>query len=245
MIHNLRLLLEYDGTDFHGFQRQRHLRTVQGVLEHRFSRLLGETIKIIGAGRTDAGVHALGQVVNFHTTRPIGIDRLERVLNAALPDDVKVRQPEEVDAGFHSRRCARARTYRYTLLERPTPSPILGRFALVLPRRLDLGDMKTAARPLLGRHDFRAFQASGSETATTHRTLLRLDCRRRDEYIEITVEADGFLYQMVRNIAAGLIQVGRGALPAEALADALRKRQRLPKCPPAPACGLCLVQVSY
>ena len=242
---NLRLLLEYDGTDFHGFQRQRDLRTVQGVLEDRFSRLLGETIKITGAGRTDAGVHALGQVVNFHTTRPIGVDRLERVLNAALPDDVKVRQPEEVDAGFHSRRCARARTYRYTVLERPTPSPILGRFALVLPGRLDLSDMEKAARPLLGRHDFRAFQASGSETATTHRTLLRLDCRRRDEYIEIAVEADSFLYQMVRNIAAALIQVGRGALPAEAPADALTKRQRLPKCPPAPACGLCLVQVSY
>lgn len=242
---NLRLLLEYDGTDFHGFQRQRDLRTVQGVLEDRFSRLLGETIKITGAGRTDAGVHALGQVVNFHTTRPVGVDRLERVLNAALPHDVKIRQPEEVDAGFHSRRCARARTYRYTVLERPTPSPILGRFALVLPDRLDLSDMEKAAQPLLGRHDFRAFQASGSETATTQRTLLRLDCRRRDEYIEITVEADSFLYQMVRNIAAALIQVGRGALPAEAPADALGKRQRLPKCPPAPACGLCLVQVSY
>ncbi len=242
---NIKLILEYDGTDFHGFQRQRHLRTVQGVLEARFSRLLGERIEITGAGRTDAGVHALGQVVNFHTARPIGADRLERVLNAALPDDVKVRQAEEVESDFHARRCARARTYRYTVLERPTPSPILGRFALVLPVRLELDDMKAAARPLVGRHDFRGFQAGGSKTATTQRTLLRLDCRRREEYIEITVEADSFLYQMVRNIAAALIQVGRGALPTGAPAEALRKRQRLPKCPPAPACGLCLVQVSY
>jgi len=242
---NLRLLLEYDGTDFHGFQRQRDLRTVQGVIENCFSRLLREKIKITGAGRTDAGVHALGQVVNFHTARPIGVDRLGRVLNAALPDDVKVRECEEVDAGFHSRRCARARTYRYTVIERPTPSPILGRFALVLPDRLDLAEMKAAARPLLGRHDFRAFQASGSETATTERTLLRLDCRRRGERIEIAVEADSFLYQMVRNIAAALIDVGRGRLSAGAVPEALTRRQRLPKCPPAPACGLCLVQVSY
>ncbi|HUU54823.1 MAG TPA: tRNA pseudouridine(38-40) synthase TruA [Armatimonadota bacterium] len=242
---NIKLLLEYDGTDFHGFQRQRHLRTVQGVLEDCFSRLLDETIKITGAGRTDAGVHALGQVVNFHTTRPIGADRLGRVLNAALPDDVKIRQSEEVDAGFHSRRCARTRTYRYTVIERPTPSPMLGRFALVVPDRLDPAAMKRAARPLLGRHDFRAFQASGSETATTERTLLRLDCRRRAEYIEITAEADSFLYRMVRNLAAALIEVGRGQLAAGALAEALTERRRLPKCPPAPSCGLCLVQVSY
>jgi tRNA pseudouridine38-40 synthase len=241
----IKLILEYDGTDFHGFQRQRCLRTVQGVLEERFSRLLGEEIRVAGAGRTDAGVHALGQVVSFRTTRPIGLDRLARVLNAALPGDVKVQACEEVDGTFHPRRCARSRTYRYTVVEREMPSPVVGRFALVLPGPLDVAAMSGAARPLLGRHDFAAFQAAGSETATTERTLMRLDCARAGSRIEVTAEADSFLYHMVRLLAGGLIRVGRGELRPEALVGALETRQRLPKCLPAPACGLCLVTVSY
>jgi tRNA pseudouridine38-40 synthase len=242
---NIKLILEYDGTGFHGFQRQRKLRTVQGVLERRFSKLLGEEIKIVGAGRTDAGVHALGQVGNYHTTRPVALDRLGGALNAALPEDVKVQAWEEVGAEFHARRCARSRAYRYTLIERAAPSPIAGRFALVLPDRLDLAAMNEAAAPLVGRHDFRAFQASGSETKTTERNLTRLECRRTGRRIEIAAEADSFLYQMVRNIVASLIAVGQGRIEGGALTEALASGQRLPKCPPAPACGLCLVQVSY
>jgi tRNA pseudouridine38-40 synthase len=242
---NIKLVLEYDGTDFHGFQRQRRLRTVQGVLEQRFSRLLGEEIHITGAGRTDAGVHALGQVANFRTARPVALDRLAQVLNGALPDDVKVQACEEVEHAFHARRSARSRTYRYTVVERDTPSPLLGRFALVTPGRLDVVAMGRAARPLVGRHDFAAYQAAGSETATTERTLMRLDCRRAGDRVEIVAEADSFLYRMVRLMVAGLIQVGRGELAPESLAAALEARQRLPRCAPAPACGLCLVQVTY
>jgi tRNA pseudouridine38-40 synthase len=242
---NLKLILEYDGTDFHGFQRQRRLRTVQGVLEERFSRLLGERVQLTGAGRTDAGVHALGQVANFRTTRPVGLDRLVRVLNAALPDDVKVQACEEVGATFHARRCARSRSYRYTVVERETPSPLAGRFALVLPGRLDVAAMNSGARPLVGRHDFAAYQAAGSATATTERTLMQLDCVRAGSRIEITAEADSFLYRMVRLLVGGLVRVGRGELAPEALAEALETKQRLPKCPPAPACGLCLVRLSY
>jgi tRNA pseudouridine38-40 synthase len=242
---NCKLTLEYDGTDFHGFQRQPRLRTVQGTLETCFSRLLGETINLTGAGRTDAGVHALGQVANFHTTRPIPHHRLPAVLNAALPPDVQVQHCEEAPHHFHARRCARARTYRYTVVERHSPSPILGRFALIQPDRLDLPAMTAAAQPLLGRHDFRAFQASGSETKTTERTLLRLDCSRSRHTVEITAEADSFLYRMVRIIVAALLRVGRGALPPRALAAALASGQRLPKSGPAPACGLCLLRVSY
>jgi len=242
---NLKLVLEYDGTDFHGLQRQRRLRTVQGVLEQRFSRLLGEEISITSAGRTDAGVHALGQVANFRTTRPVALDRLAQVLNGALPDDVKVQACEEVEHDFHARRSARSRIYRYTVIEREKPSPLLGRFALLMPGRLDLVAMSRAARPLVGPHDFAAYQAAGSETATTERTLMRLDCRRLGARVEITAEADSFLYQMVRLMVAGLIQVGRGELPPEAPGAALEAKQRLPRCAPAPACGLCLVQVTY
>ncbi len=242
---NLKLTLEYDGTDFHGFQRQPKLRTVQGVLEERFSELLGEGIAIVAAGRTDAGVHALGQVVNFHTGRPVRLDRLGAVLNAALPRDVKVQAWEQAEAGFHARRCARSRTYRYSILERAAPSPIAGRFALVVPDRLNLSAMQEAAAPLVGRHDFRAFRASGSETKTTERRLMRLECHRTGGRIEITAEADSFLYQMVRRIVSGLIEVGRGRRESGALAAAMESGERLLRCPPAAACGLCLVQVSY
>jgi len=245
---NLKLTLEYDGTDFHGFQRQSAstgLRTIQAELETRFSRLLREEIALVGAGRTDAGVHALGQVANFHTARPIPQGRLVSALNAALPDDVKVQACEEVEDQFHARRCARSRTYRYTVIERASPSPVLGRFALIVPDRLHTSTMQAAAHPLLGRHDFRAFQASGSETTSTERTLLRLDCRRKPGRLDITAQADSFLYHMVRIIVTALLRVGRGEIAPEALAQTLATRCRLPECPPAPACGLCLVQVSY
>jgi len=242
---NIKAVLEYDGTEFHGFQRQRGLRTVQGVLEDRFSKLLGEETKIVAAGRTDAGVHALGQVANFRTERPIDLDKLVDVLNGALPADVKVQTCEEVAASFHARRCARSRTYTYTIVERAAPSPLRGRFALVTPTGLAVGEMQRAARSLVGKHDFRAFQASGSETLTTERTLLRLDCERARDRVEITAEADSFLYQMVRRIVGGLLRVGRGELKSTALAEALACGGPLPNCPPAPACGLCLVQVSY
>jgi tRNA pseudouridine38-40 synthase len=244
-VQNLKLTLEYDGTDFYGFQRQTRLRTVQGELEARFSRLLRETIRVVAAGRTDAGVHALGQVVSFRSGRPIEADRLADVLNAVLPDDVKVQQCEEVDGGFHARRCARSRTYRYTVIERRMPSPLLGRYALLVPSRVSAGRIVEAARPLRGRHDFRAFQASGSETRTTCRTVRSISCRREGRRIEIAVEADSFLYKMMRKIVGGLLRVGRGELPPSALAEALATGQSLAKCPPAPACGLCLERVSY
>lgn len=242
---NIKLTLEYDGTEFHGFQRQRKLRTVQGVLEDRFSRLLGEQVKIVGAGRTDAGVHAQGQVANFHTSRPLALERMAAVLNAALPEDVKVQACAEVETSFHARRCARSRTYRYTVIERAMPSPLLGRFALIVPDRLEVAAMDSAAAKLLGSHDFRALQASGSETLTTERNMLRCECRRRADRIEIVAEADSFLYRMVRNLAAALVEVGRGKLSPGALAEAIARGERLPKLPPAPACGLCLVRVSY
>jgi tRNA pseudouridine38-40 synthase len=184
-------------------------------------------------------------VANFRTTRPVALERLAQVLNAALPDDVKVQACQEVEQAFHARRSARSRSYRYTVVEREMPSPLLGRFALVVAGRLDVAAMAGAAAPLVGRHEFAAYQAAGSETATTERTLTRLDCRRAGDRVEITAEADSFLYRMVRLMAAGLIQVGRGELPPESLAAALQARQRLPRCPPAPACGLCLVQVTY
>jgi tRNA pseudouridine38-40 synthase len=243
---NIKLTLEYDGTGFHGFQRQRRLRTVQGVLEERLARVLREPVKVIGAGRTDAGVHALGQVANFRTTRPVPIERLTQVLNAALPPDVKVQSCDEVEDGFHARRSALSRTYRYTVVERSTPSPLVGRYALIVPESLSVRRMAAAARPLLGRHDFRAFQASGSRTRTTERTVLGLHCCRQKERISVTVEADSFLYRMVRIIVRALLAAGRGELQPDDIVAALTTGRRpVAGTAPAPACGLCLLRVSY
>ena len=147
-------------------------------------------------------------MANFHTPRPIAIAKLPGVLNASLPRDVKVQRCEDAPLGFHARRCALSRTYRYRVIERPAPSPLLGRHALIVPPRLEVAAMAAAAAPLLGRHDFRAFQASGSETMTTERTLMRLDCHRTGDTIDIAAEADGFLYHMVRIIVSALLRVG-------------------------------------
>ena len=242
---NIKLILEYDGTEFHGFQRQRELRTVQGVLEKCFSQRLGEPIRVIGAGRTDAGVHAEGQVVNFRTTRPVPEARVAEVLNAALPRDVKIQSCEEVAEGFHARRCARSRRYRYTVMVRKTPSPLLGRHALIVSDRPAVRRMARAARMLVGRRDFAAFRASGSESRTTERRLLGAECRRQGDAIWITTEADSYLYRMVRNMASALLAVGRGEMAVEELMRAVAEGDRRSLPPPAPPCGLCLMRVSY
>jgi len=218
---------------------------VQGELEARFSRLLGESIRVVAASRTDAGVHALGQVINFVTTRPIALARLPQVLNAALPPDVKVQHCQEVGEEFHARRSARSKIYRYTAIERARPSPMLGRYALVVPAGLGVEQMAKAARRLVGRRDFRAFQGRGADTKNTDRTLIALTCRRAGNVVTITAEADSFLYQMVRIVVSALLAVGREQMKATELVRALaaRDRSRLPG--PAPACGLCLLRVSY
>lgn len=218
---------------------------MQGVLEERFSRLLGEPVRVIGAGRTDAGVHALGQVANFQTSRPIPLERLLGVLNASLPSDVKVQSCQEVEEGFHARRAARSRTYRYTVLERTGPSPLLGRYALVVPPGLEVERMERVARRLVGERDFRAFQGGGAETKSTVRRLVRLECRREGEAIAITAEANSFLYQMVRIVTATLLAVGRGEMTGGDVLRVLQAGERRMLPGPAPACGLCLLGVSY
>ena len=241
----LKLVVEYDGTDFHGFQRQPRSRTVQGVLEEGFCRLLAEPVRLAGAGRTDAGVHAAGQVVSFATSRPLRVERLVQVLNGVLPRDVKVQHCEEADASFHARKSALSRTYRYTITERERPSPLAGRFALVAAPGLDVPGMAEAASRLVGRRDFRAFQARGSAAQSAVRRLLRLECVRAGSLVSITAEADAFVHQMVRRLVGALLLVGRGSWESEAVLRALVSPGSLRLPPPAPPCGLCLMQVSY
>jgi len=240
---NIRLLVEYDGTDFHGFGRQPQVPTIQGELEKRIAVLLGEPVAVVGAGRTDAGVHALGQVVSFHTRVPIPVERLPGALNHLLGPAVVVKQAAVVPEQFHARRSARRKRYHYTVLNQEEPAALAGRFCLVQGGRLDEQRMREGLAYLVGRHDFRAFQAAGSSARSPVRTMLAATTRRVGRFVVLVLEADGFLYQMARIMADLALQVGAGEVPPERVRQVLAGRQRVGRA--APPQGLCLVKVTY
>jgi len=245
MKRNLRLILEYDGSDFAGFQRQPNRRTVQGELERGLSRALREPVQIIGAGRTDAGVHATGQVANFLTTSPLPLEAAVSVFNSVLPADLAVREVQEVSLDFHARRMAKSRVYRYTALNRPTRAARLGRFVGWVPSPLSVEVMNDAAGRLIGERDFAAFQASGSPTRSTFRRLLRAVCKRLGDLVWITLEADAFLYRMARTMVSALLIVGTGERPVEWIEALLASRDHRLAPPPAAPQGICLVGIRY
>ncbi|MCS6862544.1 MAG: tRNA pseudouridine(38-40) synthase TruA [Abditibacteriales bacterium] len=242
---HIKIVVEYDGTDFHGFQRQRGDRTVQEELEKAASHVMQEPTTIVAAGRTDAGVHARGQVCVFRTRNRIPIARVPVALNSVLPRDVGVKSAEEVPATFHPRYDAVSRVYRYTIDNHRMPSVLLRRFAYHVRERLDVEAMQRAANFLVGTHDFSSFQASGSEMGGSVRHLYAIRVRRRGGIVTITLEANAFLYMMVRNIVGTLIPVGRGDLTPEDVKRILDARDRSHAGPTAPPQGLCLVKVKY
>lgn len=245
----LKLTVEYDGTDFRGYQVQgKDKRTVQSVLAEAVSTLLPrEEIILHGAGRTDVGVHALGQVVSFETESVLPIERWAIALNSMLPPDLAVAKAEEAAPDFHARFSARQRTYGYLIWTRRTRSAIWGRYSLHYRRPLDAGLMRQAAAPLVGTHDFASFaRAGGNPGRTTTRELSRLSVRQMRNGFLVTVTASGFLRSMVRNLVGGLITVGAGDLPPEALEEILALRDRaLNPIPPALPQGLFLLRVDY
>jgi tRNA pseudouridine38-40 synthase len=243
-----RLTLAYDGTDFRGWQLQRpgSGRTVQGVLEEALTRLAaGERVRVAGAGRTDAGVHALGQVASFDLPRDLEPDALRRALNGLLPEDVRVREAARAPAGFHARRSAVSKRYRYVLDCGAVPLPQRRRFAGWVARCPDEAAVRAGAALFLGRHDFASLASSGGSVKTTHRTVTRSEVVFDEGGLTYEVEADGFLRKMVRSMVGGLLAVGRGALTPDDLAAALEARDRRAWPAPAPACGLTLVRVDY
>jgi len=242
-----RLLLEYDGSDFAGFQRQgKGERTVQETLESAIWRLSGSPCVIHGAGRTDAGVHASGQVVHFDSAWPIPVDRMAFALNGELPTDLCVKAATETTADFHARFSATGRTYRYVILNRTQPSALLSRFALHVRGPLDLDAMRLVAQNvLIGTHDFTAFGLLEEAGKSGVRQVRRLDIRPWRDCVLITVEGNAFLRQMVRAFAGTLIRTGQHRLTAQAAIDIRNSRDRR-QCPlVAPARGLCLTRVTY
>jgi tRNA pseudouridine38-40 synthase len=243
---NVRLTLSYDGTDFHGWQTQPGFRTVQEVLEGALAALTREPrVRANASGRTDAGVHAVGQVVNFRTESKLPADVFVRGLNAHLPPDLVVREAADVAGDFDANRDAVRKLYRYVLHDGAVPDLFLRRYCHHTRHRLDAAAMSRAAAALRGRHDFRCFETEWPNRASSVRTVTHLSVNRFGDWVWLDVEADGFLYNMVRAIAGTLINVGRGYWPEEQVARIVASGDRTQAGPTAPAQGLFLMRVTY
>jgi tRNA pseudouridine38-40 synthase len=242
-----RVTLAYDGTDFLGWQAQAgDARTVQGVLEEALRRLGdGRRVPVTAASRTDAGVHALGQVASFDLGRAMAPDDLTRALNALLPDDVRALRCGTAPPSFHPRKSASSKLYRYLLDTGPVRLPQRRRIAGHVPWRLDEGRVRAAAAAYLGRHDFASLASAGGSVKTTVRTVTRSEALFEGPTLVYEVEADGFLRKMVRSLVGGLVAAGRGAWELDDLRHALERADRGAWPPPAEACGLTLVRVDY
>lgn len=247
MTRNIRLVLEYDGTEYCGFQDQArsHRPTIQSVLEHALAQICQEPIKVIGAGRTDAGVHARGQVVNFHTSSRIPVERFPAAVNTKLPWDIKVRRADEVPTDFHARYWALRKTYRYTWFVRSTPSPFWHRYALFVPRPIAIEPMQAAALHLVGEHDFAAFRSARGAAKSSVRRMYKAEVWQEGDVVHFDIEGSGFLYNMVRIIAGTLLEIGQGRRAPSCIEEALVSGRRSELGSTAPPQGLTLMSVVY
>jgi tRNA pseudouridine38-40 synthase len=240
-----KITVAYDGTDYVGWQRQATGTSIQGLLEDALREFGDGDIAVSGAGRTDAGVHALAQVASFTLVRAIAPQAVVRALNAKLPDAVRVMAAEEVPASFHARFDARGKTYRYRIWTGDVLPPFEHRYAWHVPGGLDVEAMRQAAALIQGRHDFAAFQSAGSDVATTMRNVYASTLLAEDALLVYETIADGFLRHMVRALAGSLVEVGRRQHPADWIARVLESRDRRSAGRTAPAHGLFLVRVAY
>ena len=242
---NYKITIQYDGTNYHGWQIQPNGRTIQGELTRALSLLDHRHVTVHGAGRTDAGVHAEGQIASFLLERDCEPQYLRDAINGNLDQDVRVIDAEAVAESFNARFSARLKTYRYQIWNGPVASPFFYRYAYHYRNDLDLDEMQRAASALVGAHDFSAFTVQDSEIEDRVRTLKRLDVKREEGRIIIIAAADGFLRYMVRTIAGTLIEAGSGRRTAESVASVLESHDRRNAGEKAPACGLTLMRVDY
>jgi tRNA pseudouridine38-40 synthase len=242
---NIKLTVEYDGTRYHGWQIQANGETIQAVLERAISTFVGKSTRITGSGRTDAGVHALGQVANFFSDRDLDLRKVRLGLNALTPQDISIREVEIVPDSFDARRDARSRIYEYRILNRATPSPFHLNRAWHVHEPLDFEAMRGAIHCLEGEHDFSSFRAAGCDALHPVRIVYGTCFEQTGELIVYTIEATAFLRHMVRNIVGTLVEVGRGSRSAKSFGQLLEARDRTQAGPAAPPHGLYLVQVNY
>ncbi|MBU1712654.1 MAG: tRNA pseudouridine(38-40) synthase TruA [Proteobacteria bacterium] len=246
MLNNFRLTVEYDGTAYNGWQRQKIGRTIQGEVEKAISVMTQQKVTLTGAGRTDAGVHALGQVANFVCDTILEPGVFIKGLNSLLPGDIIIRDCATVHQEFHSRYDAKSKIYNYRILNRGIPSAIGRQYAWFIRKKIDIDAMQEAASRLIGTHDFKAFEGSGSPRKTTIRSVSRAGILpKKDDRIVFEIEADGFLRYMVRNIVGTLVCVGLGKINPDDFNDILESRDRGNAGITAPPQGLFLVEVKY
>ncbi len=241
----LRLTLAYDGTAYHGWQTQRGVPTVQGLLTEASERVFGHPVKLVGASRTDAGVHALGQMASLSVESRLHVLAIRAALNSQLPPDIRVTEVAEAAPGFDARRSARSKRYLYLIDNEPLANPLLRRYAWHISQRLDLPSMRNALRSLRGKHDFSAFCAASGRDRTPTCTVYSARLLARRNLVTVLLSADSFLHHMVRNIVGSLVEVGRGHRPVEWMADLLLGQDRRRAGPTAPSRGLTLLRVTY
>lgn len=245
-LRTIRLTVQYDGSNYAGWQSQKNGRTIQETIERALAKITGERIVIIGSGRTDAGVHALGQVAHFTTSSRLPADRLKRALNSILPGDIVIAAAADAPPRFHAQFDAKAKVYRYALATGDTVDPLIRNFVGRARYRLDIAAMRREARELIGRHDFKAFlRARGERGQDTRRNMRRVTITAKKDMVYFELEADGFLYNMVRTIVGTLVEVGRGKFPPGTIRTILRTKDRRRCGPTMSARGLVLVRVTY
>ena len=246
MTKNFKITIEYDGTRYHGWQRQKNDRTIQEEIEKAVLAITGQNVSLTGSGRTDAGVHAYGQVANFSCETNLAAQDLLGGLNSLTSDDIVIHRCEEVDASFHARYDVKSKTYVYKFLNRPKPAAIERHYAWHIRKKLNLEAMRTASAHLIGSHNFKAFEGAGSPRSHTTRHVFKANLvDEGDGYLAFEIEADGFLRFMVRNIVGTLVNVGLGKISPEEFKRILESKDRDQAGATAPAHGLFLLNVAY
>jgi len=252
----IKLILEYNGAAYQGWQIQKEGVTIQGILEEKILNITGEQSRVIGASRTDAGVHALGQVAAFRTESRLDPQTIKRALNAVLHQDIRVLEAYEADGSFNPRDDVIKKSYFYVIANQRISSAFLYRYSWLVQQQLELKSMKDAAQTLIGRHDFSSFMGTGSSIKDPEREIFSLSLDKLDnidfmtagmrgEFIKIRIEANGFLRHMVRNIAGTLVEIGRGRISADRISEILKSHDRKLAGPTAPANGLFLERIVY
>ncbi len=252
----IKLLIEYDGTAYHGWQIQADKTTIQGLIEERILKITGEQSSVLGASRTDAGVHALGQVAVFRTESRLDAGTIKRALNAVLPRDIRVLDASDADDSLHPRADAIKKTYFYIITNQRNSSVFFNRYSWLVPQKLELNSIIEAAHTLIGRYDFSSFMGTGSDVKDFVREIYSLNVEKlgsidfmtaslKGDFIKISIEANGFLRHMVRNIVGTLVETGRGRIPAEKMQDILASHDRRLAGQNAPPNGLFLEKVVY
>ena len=243
---NIKLLIEYDGTNYRGWQDPPKGQTIQGMIEGKLALLMGETIHLIGSGRTDAGVHAFSQIAHFKTQSQMDVRSIQRALNSLLSPDIVIKRVEEVEEGFHARRQSKSKVYEYRILNQDLRSAFHRGYVWHIPQKLNLKETNKATQSLIGEHDFSSFRSVGSPTRTPVRNVILAKWKRsRDGLLRFEIEANGFLKQMVRAIVGTLVEVGKGKISSEEFQRVLDSKDRKKAGPTAPAQGLFLKEVKY